>query len=76
MRGYRHAIDEFVDWYCSEPRVRQDMSCAAALISNFANSHQAPSIFVLVQGVGAHMKRPTAVASAPIWLPAFAALKE
>jgi hypothetical protein len=20
-RGYRHAIDEFVDWYCSEPRV-------------------------------------------------------
>ena len=19
-RGYRHAIDEFVDWYCSEPR--------------------------------------------------------
>jgi hypothetical protein len=18
-RGYRHAIDEFVDWYCSEP---------------------------------------------------------
>ena len=21
QRGYRHAIDEFVDWYCSEPRV-------------------------------------------------------
>src|SRR5438309_11941685 len=21
MRGYRHAIDEFVDWYCSEPRL-------------------------------------------------------
>jgi len=20
QRGYRHAIDEFVDWYCSEPR--------------------------------------------------------
>src|SRR2546430_15900741 len=20
-RGYRHAIDEFVDWYCSEPRL-------------------------------------------------------
>ncbi len=19
-RGYRHAIDEFVDWYCSEPQ--------------------------------------------------------
>ncbi len=20
-RGYRHAMDEFVDWYCSEPRL-------------------------------------------------------
>ena len=20
-RGYRHAIDEFVDWYCSEPQI-------------------------------------------------------
>src|ERR1700722_20359376 len=20
-RGYRHAIDQFVDWYCSEPRL-------------------------------------------------------
>jgi hypothetical protein len=20
-RGYRHVIDEFVDWYCSEPRL-------------------------------------------------------
>src|SRR6516225_6010152 len=21
QRGYRHAIDEFVDWYCSDPRL-------------------------------------------------------
>jgi site-specific recombinase XerD len=21
QRGYRHAIDDFVDWYCSEPRL-------------------------------------------------------
>jgi hypothetical protein len=21
QRGYRRAIDEFVDWYCSEPRL-------------------------------------------------------
>jgi len=21
QRGYRHAIDEFVDWHCSEPRL-------------------------------------------------------
>ncbi len=32
QRGYRHAIDEFVDWYCSEPRL------ALNRISRFANS--------------------------------------
>jgi len=21
QRGYRHTIDEFIDWYCSEPRL-------------------------------------------------------
>ena len=21
QRGYKHAIDEFVEWYCSEPRL-------------------------------------------------------
>jgi hypothetical protein len=21
QRGYRHGIDEFVEWYCSEPRL-------------------------------------------------------
>jgi hypothetical protein len=30
QRGYRHAIDEFVDWYCSEPRL------AVALVSTLA----------------------------------------
>src|ERR1022692_3549956 len=29
QRGYRHAIDEFVDWYCSEPR----LSCGSATAS-------------------------------------------
>ncbi len=35
-RGYRHAIDEFVDWYCSElawPST-ESWACAIALISN------------------------------------------
>ena len=26
QRGYRHAIDEFVDWYCSEPRLALNRS--------------------------------------------------
>jgi hypothetical protein len=27
-RGYCHAIDEFVDWYCSEPRLAFNKSAA------------------------------------------------
>ena len=32
QRGYRHAIDEFLDWYCSEPS-RPLKNCAARAIS-------------------------------------------
>ena len=38
QRGYRHAIDEFVDWYCSEPRLalnRIVVSLAGALMLMF-----------------------------------------
>src|SRR6195256_6840091 len=30
-RGYRHAIDEFVDWYCSEPR----LSCCKTVVVRY-----------------------------------------
>jgi hypothetical protein len=30
QRGYRHAIEEFVEWYCSEPR------CPSARLSSSA----------------------------------------
>jgi hypothetical protein len=31
QRGYGHAIDEFVDWYCSEPRhLRTEITCDPA----------------------------------------------
>ena len=29
-RGYRQAIDKFVDWYCSEPRLSFNSCCAAS----------------------------------------------
>src|ERR1700679_1497584 len=35
QRGYGHAIDEFVDWYCSEPRLalnRPEVSSTAATL--------------------------------------------
>jgi hypothetical protein len=31
QRGYRHAIDEFVEWYCSEPRLAFQSNRGAAL---------------------------------------------
>jgi len=31
-RGYRHAIDEFVDWYCSEPRLALSMDSYMKLL--------------------------------------------
>jgi hypothetical protein len=26
QRGYRHAMDEFIEWYCSEPRLSFNVS--------------------------------------------------
>ncbi len=76
-RGYRHAIDEFVDWYCSEPRLALNriVVCAIGLISNPVNLHLAPSIYVSVPCAGLHTRPPTAVSSAPIWRLVFAALR-
>ena len=39
QRGYRHAIDKFVEWYCSEPRLlsTQPSSCGIGFTSKPAN---------------------------------------
>src|SRR3977135_4112262 len=76
-RGYRHAIDEFVDWYCSEPRLALNRIVVLRyrLISNPVNLRLAPSPCVSVPCAGSHTRPPTAVSSAPIWRLVFAALK-
>jgi len=47
QRGYRHAIEEFVEWYCSEPRLSsaEPLCSAIAFISNPEISLQGQSIF-------------------------------
>ena len=47
QRGYRHAINEFVDWYCSEPRLSFNrLLCSVTeFISKAAGSLQGQSIF-------------------------------
>jgi hypothetical protein len=47
QRGYRHAIDEFVAWYCSEPRLSfSKTGCAVPNASGIAQPGSvAPSGF-------------------------------
>ena len=68
QRGYRHAIDEFVDWYCSEPRLAFNRIVVLRYrsTSNPVNSHPAQSICVSAPCADSPTKQPTAVSSAPI----------
>jgi hypothetical protein len=76
-RGYCHAIDEFVDWYCSEPRLAFNRIVVLRYRSHLESRQLAPepSICVLAPCAGSPTKQPTAVSSAPIWLPVFVASK-
>jgi hypothetical protein len=76
-RGYRHAIDELVDWYVQSLAWLStgSWSCVIALISNPVNSPPEPLICVLAPCAGSHTKPPIVVFSALIWRPVFVALK-
>jgi hypothetical protein len=73
-RGYRHAIDEFVDWYCSEPRLAFNRIVVLRYRSHLESRQLAPGTINLRLGAVrrlAYEAVPTAVFSAPIWRPAF-----
>jgi hypothetical protein len=74
--GYRHAIDEFLDWYCSEPRLAFNRIVVLRYRSHLESRQLAPGTINcdLALCVGSHTMRPTVVFSAPTWGPAFAAL--
>jgi integrase len=42
QRGYRHAIDEFVDWYCSEPRLSFSKTVVVRYRMHLESRHLAP----------------------------------
>jgi hypothetical protein len=42
QRGYRHAIDEFVDWYCSEPRLALNRIVVLRYLSHLESRQLAP----------------------------------
>ncbi len=68
-RGYRHAIDEFTDRYCSEPRlsfskpVVFDTECTWSRVI----WRQVQSTFVSVRGAGLRTKPQIAGCLVQIW---------
>jgi integrase len=50
QRGYRHAIDEFVDWYCSEPRLAFNKSVVLRYRSHLESRKLAPGTINLRLG--------------------------
>lgn len=50
QRGYRHAIDEFVDWYCSEPRLALNRTVLLRYRSHLESRQLAPGTINLRLG--------------------------
>ena len=50
QRGYRHAIDEFVDWYCSEPRLSFSKTVVIRYRMHLESRHLAPGTINLRLG--------------------------
>ena len=50
QRGYRHAIDEFVDWYCSEPRLSLSKTVVLRYRMHLVSRHLAPGTISLRLG--------------------------
>src|SRR6267154_3701562 len=50
QRGYRHAIDEFVEWYCSEPRLSFSKTVVVRYRMQLESRHLAPGTINLRLG--------------------------
>jgi hypothetical protein len=70
QRGYQHAIDEFVDWYCSEPRLSFSKTVVVRYRMHLETRHlaQVQSTSGSERSAGWHTRRQIAVFQAPTWL--------
>jgi hypothetical protein len=50
LRGYRHAIEEFVEWYCSEPRLSFSKTVVLRYRIHLESRHLAPGTINLRLG--------------------------
>jgi hypothetical protein len=65
QRGYRHAMDEFIEWYCSEPRLSFSRTVVVRYRMHLESRKLAPgpSIYAWVPCGGSPMKPVIAVFS-------------
>jgi hypothetical protein len=73
-RGYRHAIDEFIQWYCSEPRLSFNKTVVTRYRIHLepGNSPQERSMDASLRFGVSPMKLPTLACPVPSWPLAFA----
>jgi hypothetical protein len=45
QRGYRHAIEEFIEWYCSEPRLSFNRTVVLRYRMHLESRNLAPGTF-------------------------------
>jgi hypothetical protein len=50
QRGYRHAIEEFIEWYCSEPRLSFSKTVVLRYRIHLESRHLAPGTISLRLG--------------------------
>ena len=74
QRGYRHAINEFVDWYCSEPRLAFNRIVVLRYRSHLESRQLAPAQLICAWApfADSRTKLPIAVCSARTRQPEFA----
>ena len=57
QRSYRHAIDEFVSWYCSEPRLSFNKTVVTRYRIHLENTgHPAADRFALARASDSHVE--------------------
>src|SRR6476661_6184458 len=66
QRCYRHAIDEFVDWYCSEPRLSFSKTVVLRYRMHLESRNLAPGTVNLRCAV-LRTRQPIAGSSAQTW---------
>ncbi len=73
QRTYDHAIREFIEWYCSEPRLAFNKTVVPGTeyLWNSGTTRQPPSICASRRFEGWPPRLPIVASSVQIWLPGF-----